>query len=81
MASPSRRRALEALQVPTLVLHGTDDPLVPFASGEETARAIPGARLVALEGMGHLLPRPLWPQLADLVAEHAGVTRPSSVRG
>jgi pimeloyl-ACP methyl ester carboxylesterase len=42
--------------VPTLVLHGTDDPLVPVACGEDTARRIPGARFFAIPGLGHDLP-------------------------
>jgi pimeloyl-ACP methyl ester carboxylesterase len=70
-ASGSRKEALASVTAPTLVLHGADDPLVPVAAGEATARAIPGARLMVLEGMGHNLPRALWPTLVDAIAEHA----------
>ena len=52
----SRAAALAGLKTPTLVLHGKADPLVPFACGEDTARRIPGATLVAVDGMGHDLP-------------------------
>lgn len=55
-ADTARARELGRIQAPTLVLHGTDDPLVPLACGEDTARRIPGARLVAIPGMGHDLP-------------------------
>lgn len=67
LASGSRVEALGALRVPALVIHGADDPLVPFAAGEDTARAIPGARLLAIEGMGHDMPRPIWPQTIDAI--------------
>lgn len=57
---PERRR-LREIGAPTLVLHGTDDPLFPYPHGEALAREIPGARLVPLPGMGHQFPpRPVW---------------------
>ena len=52
------------------MIHGDADPLVPLAAGRDTAERIPGARLVTLEGMGHDLPVPLMPQLAELIADH-----------
>jgi pimeloyl-ACP methyl ester carboxylesterase len=55
-ADTGRARELHAIRVPTLVVHGMDDPLVPLACGEDTARRIPGARFVAIPGMGHDLP-------------------------
>lgn len=55
-ADVSRADELAQLKPPTLVIHGTEDPLVPFACGQDTARRIPGARLVAVRGMGHDLP-------------------------
>ena len=76
--APSRVEALRRLHVPTLVLHGDNDPLVPLAGGEATAAAIPGARLRIVPGMGHFLPEALIPLLVDeiaahcLAAEHAG---------
>ena len=57
IVADSRRAAeLAGLRVPTLVVHGKADPLVPFACGEDTARRIPGASLVGIDGMGHDLP-------------------------
>ena len=56
VADRSRADALAGITAPTLVLHGKADPLVPFACGEDTARRIPGARLVGIDGMGHDLP-------------------------
>jgi len=70
VASGSRREALGRVGVPSLVLHGSDDPLVPPAAGEATARAIPGARLHAIEGMGHDLPEGAWPEIVAHIAEH-----------
>jgi pimeloyl-ACP methyl ester carboxylesterase len=53
LADSTRADALSKVAVPTLVLHGKADPLVPFACGQDTAQRIPGARLVAIDGMGH----------------------------
>jgi pimeloyl-ACP methyl ester carboxylesterase len=55
-ADGTRADELARVQSPTLVLHGKADPLVPYPCGEDTARRIPGARLVGIEGMGHDLP-------------------------
>ena len=57
--SPSSRRAAGSRAcagspAPTLVIHGTDDPLVPVAAGVETARLVPGAEVLLIEGMGHI---------------------------
>ncbi len=68
LASGSRKDALKAVRVPALVIHGKDDPLVPFPAGQDTAAAIPGAELMAVEGMGHDLPRPLWPRFVDAIS-------------
>jgi pimeloyl-ACP methyl ester carboxylesterase len=70
-ASGDRTEELRGLRVPTTVFHGRDDPLVPFRGGRATAEAIPGARLVAIPGMGHDLPREVWPRLADAIEETA----------
>jgi pimeloyl-ACP methyl ester carboxylesterase len=67
-----RREALRKLRVPTLVLHGDADPLVPFAAGKDTADNIPGARLVPIAGMGHELPEGAWPQMIDEIRRLAG---------
>lgn len=70
-ASGNRTTKLRALTVPTLVIHGADDPLVGVSGGRAIADAIPGARLVVIDGMGHDLPRALWPRFADEIAAHA----------
>ena len=71
MASGSRTEALRGLDVPTLVIHGESDPLVPLRAGQATARAIPGAELITIPGMGHDMPRELWPGFADAIATNA----------
>jgi pimeloyl-ACP methyl ester carboxylesterase len=59
--------------VPTLVLHGTDDPLFPLEHGRALAAEIAGARLVVLEGMGHEVPpRSLWDVVVPEIVEHTG---------
>jgi pimeloyl-ACP methyl ester carboxylesterase len=67
-ASGDRTAALHELRLPATVIHGTRDPLVRPSGGRATARAIPGARLRIVEGMGHDLPRDLWPIFADEIA-------------
>jgi pimeloyl-ACP methyl ester carboxylesterase len=62
-ASGDRTEALHSLDVPTLVVHGEDDPLIPLPGGLATAAAIPEAELWVVPGMGHDLPRPLWPDV------------------
>jgi pimeloyl-ACP methyl ester carboxylesterase len=69
VASGSRRDALRGLRMPTLVVHGADDPLIPLACGLDTAESIPGAELLIVEGMGHDLPRAVWPRLVDAVTQ------------
>ena len=70
VASGSRHEALARVRTPALVIHGSADPLIPPAGGEATARAIPGARLELIEGMGHDLPEGAWPALVDAIAAH-----------
>ncbi|MFF5359332.1 alpha/beta fold hydrolase [Streptomyces scabiei] len=62
--------ALATVTAPTLVLHGTEDPMFPPAHGEATAAAIPGARLVVVEGLGHTLPVALDARLAEEMLRH-----------
>jgi pimeloyl-ACP methyl ester carboxylesterase len=66
-ASGDRTEALRKLDVPTVVIHGDADPLVRPSGGELTAKAIPGAELVIVPGMGHDLPEPLWDQVVDTI--------------
>ncbi|MDT8279638.1 MAG: alpha/beta fold hydrolase [Erythrobacter sp.] len=66
-----RRSRLADVRVPTLVLHGEDDPLVKLAAGEDTAASIPGARLVTIPGWGHDIPMPLIDRIAGEIVTHA----------
>ena len=68
LASGDRTERLRDVRVPTLVIHGEQDPLVQVSGGRATASAIPGAELVVIDGMGHDLPRQLWRGIADRVA-------------
>jgi pimeloyl-ACP methyl ester carboxylesterase len=74
-ASGDRTAALRGVDVPTLVIHGKSDPLVDPSGGRATARAIPGARLEMVEGMGHDLPRQLWPDFVAGIATNAARAR------
>jgi pimeloyl-ACP methyl ester carboxylesterase len=71
IASGDRSSELRRIDVPTLVVHGTADPLVRPSGGRATARAIKGAKLMTVPGMGHDLPRALWEELIDAIAENA----------
>ena len=71
LASGSRKERLSAVKAPTLVIHGTVDPLVRPEGGKDTAASIPGAKLVMIDGMGHALPIPMWPQIIDAIDKHA----------
>jgi pimeloyl-ACP methyl ester carboxylesterase len=70
-ASGDRTQALRGVDVPTTVIHGSRDVLVRPAGGRVTARAIPGARLRIIDGMGHDLPRAVWPEVVEAVAANA----------
>jgi pimeloyl-ACP methyl ester carboxylesterase len=70
-AGGDRRPRLKSITAPTLVIHGTDDPLVPVEGGRDTAASIPGARLEEIAGMGHDLPPALIRRIVGLIAEHA----------
>ena len=71
LASGSRTAALHDVRVPVLVLHGDADRLIDPSGGRRTAEAIPGARFVLLEGMGHDYPPEYWDRWTQLVSEHA----------
>jgi pimeloyl-ACP methyl ester carboxylesterase len=71
LASGSRKERLRSVKAPTLVIHGTVDPLVRPEGGQDTAASIPGAKLLMIEGMGHALPIPMWPQIIDAIDRHA----------
>lgn len=70
-ASGDRTEKLARLNVPTVVLHGEADPLIPMAGGEATAKAIPGADLRIIPGMGHDLPEPLYDTIIDAIVAAA----------
>jgi pimeloyl-ACP methyl ester carboxylesterase len=70
-ASGDRTSALRKLRLPSTVIHGAADPLIRPAAGRATARAIPGSHLRLIEGMGHDLPRELWPTFVDEIASTA----------
>ena len=71
IASGDRTPLLRQITAPTLVIHGTKDKLVPPSGGRATARAIPGARLLLIEGMAHDLPRGAWPRMLDAIEQNA----------
>ena len=71
VASGDRTPEVRTIKAPTLVIHGSKDPMVRTSGGKATARAISGARLMIVQGMGHDLPEAGWPQLIPAIAEHA----------
>lgn len=70
LAAGDRRAEVESIRVPTLVIHGTDDPLIPRSAGREVARLVPGAKLLELDGMAHDLPDELIPEIVAAIASH-----------
>lgn len=66
-ANGDRREKLKKLDLPCVVIHGTEDALVPFTGGEDTHHHIAGSKLVAIEGMGHDLPPGAWPQVIEAI--------------
>ena len=71
LASGNRTDELARITAPTVVIHGAADRLVPPRAGRDTADAIPGARFELIDGMGHDLPRELWPRFSELIADNA----------
>ena len=69
----SGRALLGGLDVPTLVVHGTEDPLLPYAHGKAIAEIIPGAKLLTIERMGHDLPRAAWSQIIEAIVQHTSI--------
>jgi pimeloyl-ACP methyl ester carboxylesterase len=80
VASGNRTRKLHSITVPTLVIHGTVDKMIRPSGGRATARAIPGAKLLMIEGMGHDLPRGVWPRIIDAIAQHAQTADAAAAR-
>ena len=77
LAAEDRTAMLRSVTAPTLVLHGADDPLIDVSGAHATAQAVPDTELFVIDGMGHDLPRPLWPEMTtritDLVERAEGV--------
>lgn len=67
-ASGARTEGLRALDVPTLVIHGRQDPLIQLDGGQRTAELIPGAQLLIFDEMGHDMPQPLWPSIVEAMS-------------
>ncbi|MFD1663518.1 alpha/beta fold hydrolase [Streptomyces caeni] len=71
MIAPDRRKSLQELTLPALVIHGAEDPLIKIAGGEATHAALAGSTYLPLDAMGHDLPAPLLGQIAASIAENA----------
>ncbi len=71
LASGDRRPKLRTLKAPTLVIHGSRDPMFPVRAGRDLARMMPDATWLPIAGMGHDLPSPLWPVLVGAIRRHA----------
>ncbi|MBU2622733.1 MAG: alpha/beta fold hydrolase [Proteobacteria bacterium] len=72
VAHGNRKPALASVTAPTLVIHGTDDPIALVEGGKDTAEAIPGSELLLIEGMGHDLPngKGAWSQIIEAIVDH-----------
>ena len=70
LASGDRRPLLSSIKIPALVIHGADDPLIPVEGGKDTARVIPGASLLIINGMGHDMPKGVWAEIVDAISNH-----------
>jgi pimeloyl-ACP methyl ester carboxylesterase len=66
---------LQKLQVPTLVIHGTEDQLITPSGGERTAELIPNSTLLMVDDMGHDMPQPLWPFYLDAITKHTALVK------
>jgi pimeloyl-ACP methyl ester carboxylesterase len=71
VTAADRTPLLRQLRIPTTVIHGDADPLVDISGGRATAAAIPDAKLVVIPGMGHDMPRQLWPQIIGAIVDNA----------
>ncbi|GAB6269482.1 MAG: alpha/beta hydrolase [Smithella sp.] len=81
LANGDRRLSLSTITVPTLVIHGADDPLIPCEAGKDTAYVIPGAKLLIIDGMGHDMPKGVWAQMVDAISENAVQSSVMSKKG
>lgn len=78
IATGNRKPRIASITAPTLVIHGSEDPLLPVEHGRDTAEAIPGAEFLIVEGMGHCLPKAAWPRIVDAIVNHTRKAAPSS---
>ena len=76
VAAESRLERLKHVRVPTLVVHGTEDVLVPIENGRLVAGAVPGARWIEIARMGHDIPERVWSEVADAIEEIAHRSAP-----
>jgi pimeloyl-ACP methyl ester carboxylesterase len=74
--TPPWRHRLKEITAPTLIIGGTEDPVLPFPHSVALAEGIPGAKLIAVEGMGHELPRGAWPVIIPAILEHTATKQP-----
>ncbi len=65
-----RKSSIASIKAPTLVIHGDGDPLMSVEGGKETAQLIPGAKLLIINGMGHDMPKEVWPKIIDAISNH-----------
>jgi len=70
LAHGYRRSSIASIEVPTLVIHGDEDPLMSVEGGKETAHLIPGAKLLIIDGMGHDMPKEAWSKIIDATSGH-----------
>ena len=77
--SPDRREGLRKVRVPTLVIHGTDDPILPLPHGKATADCVQASKLITIAGMGHDLPPRVGETVLNAIVEHTGGRRPATV--
>ncbi|MEN6414582.1 MAG: alpha/beta hydrolase [Veillonellales bacterium] len=73
-----RTALLSSIKAPTLVIHGSGDPLIPIEAGKDTARVIPRANLLIIDGMGHDLPKGAWPEVVTAISRHIKKVTPPS---
>ena len=74
LSQKNRTQDLENINVPALIIHGDEDPLVPLAGGKATADAIPDSKLKIIKGMGHVMPNldTYWSEILVEMADHMG---------
>jgi pimeloyl-ACP methyl ester carboxylesterase len=81
MGTGSLKKYTTAITAPTVVIHGKADGLMRPSGGKAIARAVKGSKLVLIDGMGHDLPEPLWPQIiSELVANFTRSTNSNAAR-